>query len=171
MHISLKSIDGKNVVTEEVEKLCSSHEEADTRMILHCNDVAANSPESSVILVRSPDTEVFILFPRFVRHINQTVLVKPGEVLTSYNGVDMSHLPPCRESLKMHATPSIPLPDGHGWNTNVEGELEICWTNGNLMPQELADIITGPLNPSSKDEEDVTVDYEDISDVVFENDF
>ena len=69
------------------------------------------------------------------------------------------------------ATPSIPLPDGHGWNTNVEGELEICWTNGNLMPQELADIITGPLNPSSEDEEDATVDYEDISDVVFENDF
>ena len=267
-------------------------------MILHCNDVAANSPESSVILVRSPDTDVFILLLRFVRHINQTVLfdtgtgdkrrlvnvqavakdlgdeinlalvalhaftgcdttsafvrrgkvkpltllkkhpeflptfhalgsrvdiedrvfkdlekftclmygsklgdinslryekfierfsAKPGEVLTSYNGVDMSLLPPCRESLKMHvrranyqaliwkkadqATPSIPGPDGHGWNTNVEGELEICWTNGNLMPQELADIITGPLNPSSKDEEDVTVDYEDISDVVFENDF
>ena len=91
---------------------------------------------------------------------------KPGEVLTSYNGVDMSLLPPCRESLKMHvrranyqaliwkkadqATPSIPGPDGHGWNTNVEGELEICWTNGNLMPQELADIITGPLSPSLK---------------------
>ena len=296
--IILKSIDGKNVVTEEVEKLCSSHEEADTRIILHCNDVAANSPESSVILVRSPDTDVFILLLRFVRHINQTVLfdtgtgdkrrlvnvqavakdlgdeinlalvalhaftgcdttsafvrrgkvkpltllkkhpeflstfhalgsrvdiedrvfkdlekftclmygsklgdinslryekfierfsAKPGEVLTSYNGVDMSLLPPCRESLKMHvrranyqaliwkkadqATPSIPGPDGHGWNTNVEGELEICWTNGNLMPQELADIITGPLNPSSEDEEDATVDYEDISDVVFENDF
>ena len=69
------------------------------------------------------------------------------------------------------ATPRIPRPDGHDWNTNVEGELEICWTNGNLMPQELTDIITGPLNPSSEDEEDVTVDYEDISDVVFENDF
>ena len=38
------------------------------------------------------------------------------------------------------------------------------------MPQELADIITSPLNASSEDE-DVTVDYEDISDVVFENDF
>ena len=77
--ISLKSIDhGKNVVTEEVEKLCSSHEEADTRMILHCNDVAANSPESSVILVRSPDTDVFILLLRFVRHINQTVLFDTG---------------------------------------------------------------------------------------------
>ena len=68
-------------------------------------------------------------------------------------------------------TPIIPEPDVHpGWNTNVEGELEICWTTGNLMPRELADIITDPLNPSSEDE-DVTVDYEDISDVVFENDF
>ena len=114
----------------------------------------------------------------------QRFSTKPGEVLTSYNGVDMSLLPPCQESLKMHvrrenyqsliwkkadeATPSIPGPDGHGWNTNVEGELEICWTNSNLIPQELADIITGPLNPSSEDE-DVTVDY-DTSDVVFEND-
>ena len=62
--ISLKSIDGNNVVTEEVEKLCSSHEEADTRIILHCNDVAANSSESSVILLRSPDTDVFILLLR-----------------------------------------------------------------------------------------------------------
>ena len=69
------------------------------------------------------------------------------------------------------ATPSIPGPDGHGRNTNVEDEFEICWTLGNLMPQELADIITDPLNPSSEDEEDVSVDYEDISDVVFENDF
>ena len=62
--ISLKSIDGNNVVAEEVEKLCSSHEEADTRIILHCNDVAANSPESSVLLVRSPDIDVFILLLR-----------------------------------------------------------------------------------------------------------
>ena len=72
--MSLKSIDGKNVVTEEVEKLCSSHEEADTRIMLHCNNVAANSQESSVMLVRSPDTDVFILLVRFVPHINQTLL-------------------------------------------------------------------------------------------------
>ena len=124
--------------------------------------------------------------PLITKNFIERFSAKPGEVLTSYNGVDMSLLPPCRESLKMHvrranyqaliwkkadqATPSIPGPEGHGWNTNVEGELEICWTNGNLMPQELADIITDPLNPSSEDE-DVSVDYEDISDVVFENDF
>ena len=48
--ISSTCTDGKNVVTEEIEKLSSSHEEADTRIILHCNDVAANSPKSSGIL-------------------------------------------------------------------------------------------------------------------------
>ena len=70
------------------------------------------------------------------------------------------------------ATPSIPGLDEHGWNINVEGGLEICWTNGNLVrPQELAEIITGPFNPSSEDEKDVSLDYEDTSDVVFENDF
>jgi len=46
--------------------LCSSHEEADTRKVWHCNDVAANSSESSVILVR------------FVRHVNQTLLFDTG---------------------------------------------------------------------------------------------
>ena len=76
--ISFKSINGKNVVTEEAENLCSSNGEADTRIILHCNGVAANSPESLVILVRSPNTGVFILLLRFVRHINQTVLFDTG---------------------------------------------------------------------------------------------
>lgn len=72
--VSLRSINGNSVVAEEVEELCSSHEEADTRIILHCNNVAVNSPESSVILVRSSDTNEFILLLRFVRHINQTAL-------------------------------------------------------------------------------------------------
>ena len=76
--ISLTCTDGKNVVTEEIEKLSSSHEEADTRIILHCNDVAANSPKSWGILVRYPDTDVFILLLRFVRHINHTVLFDIG---------------------------------------------------------------------------------------------
>ena len=76
--MSLKSIDGKNVVTEDVKKLCSSHEGADTRIILHCNNVAINSPESSVMLVRSPDTDVFILLLRLVTNINQTLLFDTG---------------------------------------------------------------------------------------------
>ena len=57
--------------------MCSSNGKADTRIILHCNDVAVNSPESLVILVRSPNTEVFILLLRFLRH-RQTALFDTG---------------------------------------------------------------------------------------------
>ena len=63
-------------------------------------------------------------YEKFIERFN----AKPGEVLTSYNSVDVSLLPPCQESLKMHvrranyqaltwekadqATPIIPGPDG-----------------------------------------------------------
>ena len=42
---------------------------------MHCNDFAANSPENSVALVRSPDTDMFLL----LSHINQTVLFDIGK--------------------------------------------------------------------------------------------
>ena len=65
--------------------------------------------------------------PRYEKFIER-FSAKPGEELTSYNGVDIT---PCWESLKIHvrranyqaliwkkadqATPSIPGPDGHSW--------------------------------------------------------
>ena len=292
--ISLRSLDGKSIISEEIEELCSSQEEADTRIILHSKHVAANSPSNSAILIRSPDTDVFILLLRFARQISQTVLfdagtgdkrrllnihavtrdlgvdvnlaltalhaftccdttsafvrkgkvtplkllkkhpeflptfhalgtsvdvadsvfedlekftclmygsksadinslrhekfierfsTKPGMVLTSYDGVDISLLPPCRESLRMHIrranyqtliwkkaddpTPSIPGPDGHGWTIDNNGQLEICWLAGNPMPQELADVIASPF-VTPEDEDDSSLDFENMSDVVFE---
>ena len=42
--VSLRSLDDKTTIAAEVEELCSSQEESDTRIILHCNQVAANSP-------------------------------------------------------------------------------------------------------------------------------
>ena len=91
----------------------------------------------------------------------------------------MNLLSPCRESLKMHmrrasyqaliwkkadqAKPSIPGPEGQGWNIDDNSELEICWTNGNLMPQELVDIISSPLSPCPEDEDTSNVDYKGIT--------
>ena len=108
---------------------------------------------------------------------------KPGMVLTSYDGVDISLLPPCRESLRMHIrranyqtliwkkaddpTPSIPGPDGHGWTIDNNGQLEICWLAGNPMPQELEDVIASPF-VTPEDEDDSSLDFENMSDVVFE---
>ena len=85
---------------------------------------------------------------------------KSGIVLTSYYGVDISLLPPCHESLRMHIRranyqtliwkksrrPNTKAgPDGHGWTIDNKGQLEIFWTAGNLMPQELADVTASPL--------------------------
>ena len=194
--------------------------------------MAANSPDNSVILARSPDTDVFTLLVRFARHMTQRVLfdtetgdkrrllhvravakdlgddvnlalagdinslryqkfterfsTKPGMLLTSCDGVNTSLLPPCRESLKMHVrranyqalvwkkadqpTPSIPGPDGHGWTIDENGALGICWTAGNLMSQELADIIASPLSTFAEDEDDSSIEFENMTDAVFVTD-
>ena len=111
---------------------------------------------------------------------------KPGILLTSYDGVDTSLLPPCHESLKMHVrrandqalvwkkadqpTPSIPGPDEHSWTIDEDGDLGICWTAGNLMPQELADIVASPLSTFAEDEDDSSMEFENMTDAVFETD-
>ena len=101
---------------------------------------------------------------------------KSGSLLTSYNGVDLSILPPCRASLRMHiqranyqalvwcradqAMPDVPTPDGHGWCI-VDGELDFQWTEGDLMPKELVDLYDEP-------EEDLP-EVESFEDVIFED--
>ena len=48
-----------------------------------------------------------------------------------------------------HAAPDISPPDGHGWY-QVNGKLAYQWTDGDLMPKELVDVITEEL----RDDED-----------------
>ena len=55
-----------------------TREEADTKIILHRLHVAADSPAESTITVRSPDTDVYILFLWFGQDIQQTVLFNTG---------------------------------------------------------------------------------------------
>ena len=82
---------------------------------------------------------------RYLRHEKfiERFSTKPGIALTSYDGVDISLPPPCRESLECISeeltikllygrkaddpTPSIPPagPDGHGWTIDNNGQLEI----------------------------------------------
>ena len=92
---------------------------------------------------------------------------KQGMLLSCYDGVDLSLLPPCRSSLKMHirranyqcliwckaeqATPDIPPPDGHGWYQE-NGKLAYQWTDGDPMPKELVDVLIEEL-PDDEDEE------------------
>ena len=39
------------------------------------------------------------------------------------------------------AAPILPPPQGLGWEVNDAGALQIRWTEGDLLPQELADTV------------------------------
>ena len=52
----LSSEDGESVRKELQADICSSQEEADTRIILHCVHISRTCLPSTKIVVRSPDT-------------------------------------------------------------------------------------------------------------------
>jgi len=58
---SLQSHDGLTVTASPVQQLKSSQEEANTRIILHCLYTSQNLSDCITIVVRSPDTDVFVL--------------------------------------------------------------------------------------------------------------
>ena len=74
----LSSEDGESVTKELQADLCSSQEEADTRIILHCLHISRTCSQSSEIVVRSPDTDVLVLLLRFAQDIEQSVLFDTG---------------------------------------------------------------------------------------------
>ena len=74
----LESPDGEKTICTGVEELCSSQEEADTKIILHCMHIASHSPDETSIVIRSPDTDVFILLLHFSQHLNQKILFDTG---------------------------------------------------------------------------------------------
>ena len=70
--------DGKTVQCENVESLKSSQEEADTRLVLHCLHQAASCPAAKAIIVRSSDTDVFLLLLYHSFTILKTVYLDTG---------------------------------------------------------------------------------------------
>ena len=79
-----------------------------------------------------------------------------GNVLDLHNSCDMSLLPPCRDSLEVHILcvnyqsyiwchaddkqPDLPDLEVSGWKVGTEG-IEYEWTSGDIVPQELIDIL------------------------------
>ena len=98
----------------------------------------------------------------------------------------MSLLPPCNDALRMHieranyqaliwynasvANPEIPSPCGHGWKMEAD-QLEIQWTEGELMPQDLFEVLVRGEEPLDFQEslEDETPELVNLNDIVFED--
>ena len=85
------------------------------------------------------------------------------KTLSIHNGVDISLLPPCRESLKKHceranyqayiwknahiAKVQLPSREGCGWKMNEDGEIAIDWIK-DALPQPAVEAL------SEKEEEE-----------------
>ena len=63
-----------NTSAIEIEDLCCDHEEADTRMLLHCRHVVLSLEIESVVVVWSPDTDVAILLAHHFEDLRCTQL-------------------------------------------------------------------------------------------------
>ena len=69
----LYSDSGESTKAAPFPDVYSLQEEADTRIILHCLD-ASRQPSCETIVVRSPDTDVFLLVLSFSETIGKTLV-------------------------------------------------------------------------------------------------
>ena len=65
-------------MSEEISELCSTQEEADTKIILHCHHTAIDTSSNSTMIVRSPDTDVLALLISHTQGLAQTLLFDTG---------------------------------------------------------------------------------------------
>lgn len=75
--IQLSSEDGIVTDSRPVHELYSSHEEADTKIILHCMHAVQNATPEALV-VRSPDTDVFLLLLAFAVKISSPLFFDTG---------------------------------------------------------------------------------------------
>ena len=54
-------------ITDELEELKSTHEEADMRIVLHCLHSAEDSRVNDIIII-SPDTDIFVVVLHCTEH-------------------------------------------------------------------------------------------------------
>ena len=66
--------DDREVIVQMIDDLCCDHEEADTRLLLH----ASHATDYQNIIIRSPDTDVFILLIHFCSDIGGSLYFLTG---------------------------------------------------------------------------------------------
>lgn len=74
----LTSDDGKTTSCSEVDRLHSTHDEADSRIILHSIDIGEIEEPGTNVIVRCSDTDVFVLLIHFYPEIGTNVFFDTG---------------------------------------------------------------------------------------------
>jgi hypothetical protein len=93
-------------------------------------------------------------------------------------GIDLSLIPPCKSSLHMHNLrvcyqtymwkeshvqySDIPSPVGCGWKLDSNKNIEIDWIYGDLLPQNVVDILVGEDKEESAEDDREEIGMQDI---------
>ena len=161
-------------------------EEADVKVLekIVCKMYHPNKPEYDNI--NKLRVDCFLIPHSFIGSFSlffrQKFQSRSSEVLTSTDGIDLSLLPPCRSSLKMHIVHSnyqsliwksalvpyaaTPSPIGNGWTKDEAGNLEYEWTDDFILPPELLNILAATPDIQGEDS-DLESDVD--GDVKFDN--
>lgn len=70
--------DGNDVTGTIATELCSDHEEADYKIILHCLHADRTASATTAIVVRSPDTDVLVILLAYASSLCQRVYLDTG---------------------------------------------------------------------------------------------
>jgi hypothetical protein len=77
-YLNLQSLDGLTTVSSPVLQLFSSQEEADTRIVLHCQYASSLASAETCIIVRSPDTDVLVILLYYCSSVVNKLLFYTG---------------------------------------------------------------------------------------------
>ena len=111
---------------------------------------------------------------------------------TIHNGINLSLLPPCTSTLRLHTKRAnyqtyiwkhshipyvnLPSPVDNGWKLAESGDLIVDWTSGDIMPQQLVDLLvptepqSTPNESSSSIADEPNYDYETFENEIEEDD-
>ncbi|KAG1701680.1 hypothetical protein GQR58_004701 [Nymphon striatum] len=181
--------DSREVSKIEIPCLLSNQEETDTRVILY--SFYAEEHGFQEVCVRSLDSDIFFILLHLSMYVSMRIKdvdevrikKKCGQIsdkLDAKKNVDLAKLPPPRRCLREHikrtnyqvaiwkraniAICDVPEAneEDNGWML-VNGKLEPCWCEGEILPMRIADILFENMKEDifEDDEEDYEVSEEE----------
>ena len=122
-----------------------------------------------------------------LRHDMVMERFKPASgLLSGMEGTDMCLLPPCKDSLTLHIKRSnyqvfiwrralegfseVPLPVGNGWERSQNDNLKICWSETNILPPELNDVLEADNKDfcaEDSDSDDDNIEFDHFVDAMY----
>ena len=122
-----------------------------------------------------------------LRHDMVMECFKPASgLLSGMEGTDMCLLPPCKDSLTLHIKrsnyqvfiwrralegfPEVPSPVGNGWERSQNDNLKICWSETNILPPELNDVLEADNKDfcaEDSDSDDDNIEFDHFVDAMY----